>query len=34
MITPIVAVDRVVKRFSGHVAVDGLYLDVQQVVIF
>jgi ABC-2 type transport system ATP-binding protein len=34
MITPIVAVDRVVKRFSGHVAVDGLSLEVPPGVIY
>jgi ABC-2 type transport system ATP-binding protein len=34
MTAPIVAVDRVVKRFSGHVAVDGLSLTVPPGVIY
>ncbi|HEY7686997.1 MAG TPA: ATP-binding cassette domain-containing protein [Gemmatimonadales bacterium] len=34
MTAPIVAVDRVVKRFAGHVAVDGLSLDVPAGVIY
>jgi len=34
MTSPIVAVDRVVKRFSGHVAVDGLSLSVPPGVIY
>ena len=34
MTAPIVAVDRVVKRFSGHVAVDGLSLSVPPGVIY
>jgi ABC-2 type transport system ATP-binding protein len=34
MTAPIVAVDRVVKRFAGHVAVDGLTLSVPPGVIY
>jgi ABC-type cobalamin/Fe3+-siderophores transport system ATPase subunit len=34
MTAPIVAVDRVVKRFAGHVAVDGLSLTVPSGVIY
>jgi ABC-2 type transport system ATP-binding protein len=34
MTAPIVAVDRVVKRFAGHVAVDGLSLTVPPGVIY
>ena len=34
MTAPIVAVDRVVKRFAGHVAVDGLSLNVPPGVIY
>ena len=34
MSAPIVAVDRVVKRFTGHVAVDGLSLNVPPGVIY
>jgi ABC-2 type transport system ATP-binding protein len=34
MTAPIVAVDRAVKRFAGHVAVDGLSLSVPPGVIF
>ena len=34
MTAPIVAVDRVVKRFAGHVAVDSLSLSVQPGIIY
>ena len=34
MTAPIIAVDRVVKRFAGHVAVDGLSLAVPPGVIY
>lgn len=34
MTAPIVAVDRVVKRFAGHVAVDGLSLAVPPGIIY
>jgi ABC-2 type transport system ATP-binding protein len=34
MTAPIVAVDRVVKRFSGHVAVNGLSLTVPPGIIY
>ena len=34
MTVPIVAVDRVVKRFAGHVAVDGLSLAVPPGIIY
>lgn len=34
MTAPIVAVDRVVKRFAGHVAVDGLSLTVPPGIIY
>src|ERR671918_2486129 len=34
MLTPVLELDRVTKRFTGHVAVDALSLDVPGGVLF